>query len=158
MRGRVRYVTVSHAVTPRLLVALALLGCSSSDGGAADASPIDSATDATPIDSATAMDVAPAPDTPEPYCPSQLPMPGTACEPAARVCLFWPRAMDARCDACTCTDGRWSCSTPTTCAIERAECKPGTACTTNTGCGAGRCNYFCACGDDNKLHCSANPC
>ena len=149
----------------RFFVVLALLGCSSSDESSADASPSDSATamdvpDVAPDVAPDAAETAPNPCGPgcEPYCPSSLPMAGAACEPAARVCLFWPRVMDESCDACTCTDGKWSCSTPTTCAIARGECKPGTACTTNTGCGAGRCNYFCGCGVDAKLHCSANPC
>lgn len=94
----------------------------------------------------------------QPFCPPQLPMAGTACQPAARTCFFWPRAMDPSCDSCTCTDGKWACTSPSTCPMTREQCKPGSVCPANTGCGAGRCNFFCACGADGVLHCSANPC
>ncbi len=95
----------------------------------------------------------------EPYCPPSKPDEGTACTgyPADRTCTFWPTSMDA-CESCTCKDGKWACTVPTTCPLTYSACKPMTACTANTGCGAGKCNYFCACGVDGVLHCSANPC
>lgn len=94
-----------------------------------------------------------------PYCPDRKPEAGTSCAdlPAGRQCTFWPVSVDA-CEACTCTDGKWVCAVPTTCMFTRAECKTGTTCTTNTGCGAGRCANYCACGVDGVLHCTSTLC
>jgi hypothetical protein len=98
------------------------------------------------------------PSTCEPYCPPRMPAGDSACDsyPAGRVCRFWPVSMDS-CQSCTCESGKWTCAAAS-CPLSYAECKPGTACTANTGCGAGKCNHFCACGVDAVLHCSANPC
>jgi hypothetical protein len=92
-----------------------------------------------------------------PYCPPNRPEPGSSCAsyPAGRQCSFWPVTKDV-CESCTCTEGKWACGA--TCSMKLGDCKTGTACTANTGCGAGRCNSFCACGVDGALHCSANPC
>lgn len=93
------------------------------------------------------------------YCPQSKPAPDSSCasEPTGLTCTFWPISKDA-CETCTCTDGKWACTTPSSCPLTMAECTNGTACAPLTGCGAGRCSNYCACGVDGKLHCTSTLC
>lgn len=92
------------------------------------------------------------------YCPQSRPDPGSDCtHPAALTCTYWPVSDDA-CEACTCTAGKWSCSSPSSCAFRKSECKNETPCTPNTGCGVGMCSNYCGCGVDGRLHCSSTLC
>jgi hypothetical protein len=151
----------------RYWIALALIGCGGSDESEptpkTDSAIVDSAfaVDTTVLD--TANDTAPYDGAAmgEPFCPPQRPMDASTCSgfPAARKCSYWPNADAAtECQTCTCTDGKWTCAIDAMCSFTYMTCQPGTACMPNTGCGRGRCNYFCGCGSDGVLHCSANPC